>query len=93
MATTIRLAAALGTTELSPELRSVITKRIANLSEAALIPSGLNARRGDQLSLREQPRYVASAIRGERCRKFCELLRRSNANVEINEQGGKTLLF
>ena len=41
--TMIRLAAALGTTELRPVGAAtplVITKRIANLSEAALIPSG-----------------------------------------------------
>jgi len=64
VATTIRLAAALGTTELrsvGAPTPFIITKRIANLSEAALIPSGrLHARRG------------ASAAISCRCARNCD---------------------
>lgn len=82
VATTIRLAAALGTTELRPvgaPAPLVITKHIANLSEAALIPSGsLHARRGASAAIScrlcAQPRYNVNAIHDERCRKFCGLL-------------------
>lgn len=60
--TMIRLAAALGTTELrlvGAPTPLVITKRIANLSEAALIPSGLLHARRNAV----HPRRSAVAVR------------------------------